>query len=386
MLLVLGQQARASVERVLEIVDSLPEITEPADPRPLPAGPASVRFDRRPVRLPGHRTGAERRSTWRCRPVRPWPWSARPGPASPPCRCCCRGSTTRSTASSGSAGSDVRDAGHGRPARRGRGGVRGGVPVLRHHRRQHRLRPPGRHRRGHPGRRRGGRGGGVHRGAARRLRHGDRRTRAHPVRRPAAAARAGPGAAHRPARAGAGRRDQRRRPGHRGGDPRHAAPGHRAPDHHPDRPPPVDPVAGRPDRGGRRRPGGRPRHPRRAGRPLRRSTGGCSAANWPTTPHRCRRPGGRPRRTGSPPSCGRAPTPPPTPSWSGPATRPCGPVAVAAAAASVSPACSARCPRRRSCSPRSTRCRRPPTVPLPVDRPTPAGSACAGRCDRSAAC
>jgi ATP-binding cassette subfamily B protein len=44
MLLVLGQQSRASVERVLEIVDSLPEITEPTDPRPLPAGPASVRF------------------------------------------------------------------------------------------------------------------------------------------------------------------------------------------------------------------------------------------------------------------------------------------------------------------------------------------------------
>ncbi|WP_395725467.1 ABC transporter ATP-binding protein [Nakamurella sp.] len=45
MLLVLAQQARASVERVLEIVDSLPGITEPADPRPLPAGPLGVRFD-----------------------------------------------------------------------------------------------------------------------------------------------------------------------------------------------------------------------------------------------------------------------------------------------------------------------------------------------------
>jgi len=44
MLLVLGQQARASVERVLEIIDSLPEIAEPADPRPLPAGPLNVRF------------------------------------------------------------------------------------------------------------------------------------------------------------------------------------------------------------------------------------------------------------------------------------------------------------------------------------------------------
>ena len=45
MLLVLAQQARASVERVLEIIDSLPEITEPAVPQPLPAGPLDVRFD-----------------------------------------------------------------------------------------------------------------------------------------------------------------------------------------------------------------------------------------------------------------------------------------------------------------------------------------------------
>jgi len=44
MLLVLGQQARASVERVLEIVDSLPEITERADPTTLPAGSLSVDF------------------------------------------------------------------------------------------------------------------------------------------------------------------------------------------------------------------------------------------------------------------------------------------------------------------------------------------------------
>jgi len=46
MLLVTAQQARASVERVLEIIDSLPVITEPADPRPLPAGPLGVDFTR----------------------------------------------------------------------------------------------------------------------------------------------------------------------------------------------------------------------------------------------------------------------------------------------------------------------------------------------------
>jgi ATP-binding cassette subfamily B protein len=44
LLLVLGQQARASVERVLEIIDSLPEIRERSDPLPVPAGPLAVEF------------------------------------------------------------------------------------------------------------------------------------------------------------------------------------------------------------------------------------------------------------------------------------------------------------------------------------------------------
>ena len=42
MLLVIGQQARASVERVLEIIDALPEISERPDPLPLPSGPLGV--------------------------------------------------------------------------------------------------------------------------------------------------------------------------------------------------------------------------------------------------------------------------------------------------------------------------------------------------------
>jgi ATP-binding cassette subfamily B protein len=45
MLLVMGQQARASVERVLEIVDSRAEITDPPHPRPIPDGPLPVRLD-----------------------------------------------------------------------------------------------------------------------------------------------------------------------------------------------------------------------------------------------------------------------------------------------------------------------------------------------------
>ncbi|WP_188940108.1 ABC transporter ATP-binding protein [Nakamurella endophytica] len=44
-LLILGQQARASVDRVLEIVDSRATVTDPADPAPVPDGPLPVRFD-----------------------------------------------------------------------------------------------------------------------------------------------------------------------------------------------------------------------------------------------------------------------------------------------------------------------------------------------------
>ena len=43
-LMTIGQQARAGVERVLEIVDATPAISEPARPRPLPTGPLEVRL------------------------------------------------------------------------------------------------------------------------------------------------------------------------------------------------------------------------------------------------------------------------------------------------------------------------------------------------------
>ena len=44
-LLILGQQARASIERVLEIIDSRTAITDPADPTQLPDGPLDVRLE-----------------------------------------------------------------------------------------------------------------------------------------------------------------------------------------------------------------------------------------------------------------------------------------------------------------------------------------------------
>ncbi len=43
-LLTIGQQARAGIERVLEVIDSSPEVRDPATPRPLPDGPLGLRF------------------------------------------------------------------------------------------------------------------------------------------------------------------------------------------------------------------------------------------------------------------------------------------------------------------------------------------------------
>jgi ATP-binding cassette subfamily B protein len=44
-LVVGGQLVRASVERVYELVESQPEVTEPADPEPLPEGPLGIELD-----------------------------------------------------------------------------------------------------------------------------------------------------------------------------------------------------------------------------------------------------------------------------------------------------------------------------------------------------
>jgi ATP-binding cassette subfamily B protein len=44
-LLTIGQQARAGVERVLEIIDSHPTVLDPAEPTALPDGPLGVHFD-----------------------------------------------------------------------------------------------------------------------------------------------------------------------------------------------------------------------------------------------------------------------------------------------------------------------------------------------------
>ena len=152
-LVVSAQLARAGVERVYDLIDSQPDVVDPAD-----AGRAAGRAagDRAGRRRASATPAASRCSTAsRCgsRPGRRSRWSAPPGSGKstvalllprfydPQAR---RAAPRRGAAARAAAG---------RAAPRARGGVRGGVPVLRHHPGQHRLRPPGRHRRG-------GRGGG----------------------------------------------------------------------------------------------------------------------------------------------------------------------------------------------------------------------------------
>ena len=104
----LGQEARASVIRVFDIIDSRPVITDKPDAVELPADAAG----RRASRTSGSATSRASRCCAAClsasSQARPWPWSARPARASPPWRCCCPGSTIRRAAPSGSAATTSR--------------------------------------------------------------------------------------------------------------------------------------------------------------------------------------------------------------------------------------------------------------------------------------
>ena len=223
-LITIGQEARASVIRVFEVIDSRPVLTEkPGRDRRCRRASKDVELDdvhfgylpSEPV-CAGCRCGSGR--------ARRSPWSARSG----------SGKSTISLllprfydVRSGAirvGGHDVRDVTLDSLAASSawcwRRASCSPTPS-----RQHLLRPPGRHRRADRGRGPGGRGRGVHPRAARRIRHRRRRAGPHPVRRPAPAGRAGPRADHRPVDPGPRRRDLRDRRRGRGADPRHPAQG-----------------------------------------------------------------------------------------------------------------------------------------------------------------
>ena len=99
----LGQQARASVIRVFDIIDSRPSSpTSRTRPGCRPTRPGSASTTSRSATYRTSRSCAACPCTWHR--ARPSPWSARPGPASPPWPSCCRASTTPRPAWSGSAG------------------------------------------------------------------------------------------------------------------------------------------------------------------------------------------------------------------------------------------------------------------------------------------
>ena len=166
MIIAQGQRSAAAAERVDEILDTAPVIVDTPAGSPLPAGgPAAAAGARCASRACGSPTRPS------CpivldgfdldRPGRPvgGPRRRHRVAARPPSPGSSRASTTCSAARSRVDGVDVRDVRRPGPAQGRRHRVRGHVPVLRQHRRQHRLRRPRRLARGDraggpPGRRR----------------------------------------------------------------------------------------------------------------------------------------------------------------------------------------------------------------------------------------
>ena len=156
----------------------------------------------------------------------------------------------------------------------------GAVPVLRHHRREHRLRPAGRHARRDRRRRPGRPGARVHPAPAGRLRFAGRRARPVAVRRRTAAH------LHRPRPADRSAHPDPRR-GHLVGRYRDGArdsggPGQPDPGPHDDRhrPPPEHAAPGRPPGRAGTRPDRRDRQARRIAAGRRQLLPGCTGPRW----------------------------------------------------------------------------------------------------------
>ena len=96
--LVVAQQARAGAERVLELLDSLPDVVEQPDAIELAADRRADQLQRRLLRLPAVRAGARRLRPGGAARARRWRWSGRRARASRRSGCCSPASTTSSRA------------------------------------------------------------------------------------------------------------------------------------------------------------------------------------------------------------------------------------------------------------------------------------------------
>ena len=94
------QRAAGATDRLFAVVDTVPEIRDPAAPTPLPAGRGAIRFEGVDVRVPGaaRPAGADRRRPRGPRRARSSRWSVRRARASRPCSRCSTGSTTSTPA------------------------------------------------------------------------------------------------------------------------------------------------------------------------------------------------------------------------------------------------------------------------------------------------
>ena len=244
MIIAQGQRAAASAERVREVLETAPGHRRRPPGRLAPARRSRRRarrgaLRRRAVRLRARAARAcSTASTWSCRPASRWRSWAPPARARPPWP----GMIPRFYDVGRRLGvARRRRRAHAPPpgaAQGGRHRVRGDVPVLRQHRRQHRVRRPARLARptwsappAWPG---------AHEfieRAARGLRHPHRRAGLLAVGRAAAAHRHRPGHPRRPAGADPRRRHVLGRPHQGARDPRRPRRGDARPHHDRDRPP-----------------------------------------------------------------------------------------------------------------------------------------------------